>query len=81
VKTERSREIRGLVSEKARAHRRGRIGTLARVVLEGDADEVAVTGDYLKMPALDSLRARGRRLQVARIRSDGNGGTVAAGEG
>ncbi|NIR46149.1 MAG: MiaB/RimO family radical SAM methylthiotransferase [Gemmatimonadetes bacterium] len=81
VKTERSREIRALVGDKARAHRRARLGTLARVVLEGDADEVAVTGDYLKMPALDSLRALGRRLRTARIESDGNGGLVAAGEG
>ena len=78
VKAERSREIRELVLRKADAYRRNRIGTSARVVLEGDDDEVAVTGDYLKVAALASLRENGRWLQPARIESNGNGGLVAA---
>jgi threonylcarbamoyladenosine tRNA methylthiotransferase MtaB len=77
VKAERSREIRELVLRKAEAYREGRIGTSARVVLEGDNDEVAVTGDYLKIAALASLQTNGRWLQPARIESDGNGGLVA----
>jgi threonylcarbamoyladenosine tRNA methylthiotransferase MtaB len=68
VKAARSLEIRELVRRKADAYRRSRIDTLARVVLEGDERSVtAVTGDYLKMPASDSLVASGPRLQPARI--------------
>jgi len=78
VKAERSREIRELVRARAQAYRMARIGTAARVVIEGDQDEVAVTGDYLKMPALASLQVNGPRLQPARIESDGSGGLVAA---
>jgi threonylcarbamoyladenosine tRNA methylthiotransferase MtaB len=74
LKAERSREIRRLVRGKAEAYRRSRIGTPDRVVLEGDALEVAVTGDYLKLPATDSLRAFGPRLQPALIEVDGGGG-------
>jgi threonylcarbamoyladenosine tRNA methylthiotransferase MtaB len=77
-KAERSREIRGIVRQKSEKHRRQRIGTTAWVVLEGEANEVAVTGDYLKMPAVGSLGAKGPRLQLARIESDGHGGLVAA---
>jgi len=67
VKAERSREIRHLVREKARAYRIRRAGTSALVVLEGDEMETAVTGDYLKIPASDSLRYAGRKLQPARL--------------
>jgi threonylcarbamoyladenosine tRNA methylthiotransferase MtaB len=77
IKAERSREIRDLVSGKARVYRERRIGTAAHVVLEGDDDEVAVTGDYLKVGALASLQANGRRLQRARIESGANGDLVA----
>lgn len=78
VKTERSREIRELVRWKAEAYRRRRIGTLARVVLEGDDPATAVTGDYLKMPASDSLKATGPRMQMARIEAARDGGLRAA---
>ncbi|HSG81244.1 MAG TPA: MiaB/RimO family radical SAM methylthiotransferase [Gemmatimonadota bacterium] len=78
LKAERSREIRGIVREKSEAHRKERIGSTAWVVLEGEANEVAVTGDYLKMPAQHSLRESGPRLQPARIEADGQGGLVAA---
>jgi threonylcarbamoyladenosine tRNA methylthiotransferase MtaB len=78
AKAERSREIRELAQARAAAYRMARIGTAAHVVLEGDHDEVAVTGDYLKMPALASLQRNGRHLQPARIESDGAGGLVAA---
>jgi threonylcarbamoyladenosine tRNA methylthiotransferase MtaB len=67
VKAERSRQIRDLVREKGRDYRRRRAGTSAVVVLEGDEMETAVTGDYLKVPASNSLRAAGRRLQPARL--------------
>jgi threonylcarbamoyladenosine tRNA methylthiotransferase MtaB len=67
VKAERSREIRALVRAKAEAYRRSRVGTMARVVLEGDGRVTAVTGDYLKLPASASLVAGGPRLQPARI--------------
>ncbi|UCC74793.1 MAG: MiaB/RimO family radical SAM methylthiotransferase [Gemmatimonadota bacterium] len=74
VKAERSREIRQLVAAKAEGHRRGRVGTPAHVVLEGDSNEVAVTGDYLKMPADDTLKANGPRLQPAMIEAAADGG-------
>ncbi len=74
VKAERSREIRGLVRRKAEAYRRGRVGALARVVLEGDDLGTAVTGDYLKMPASDSLKVAGPRMQLARIEAAPDGG-------
>jgi threonylcarbamoyladenosine tRNA methylthiotransferase MtaB len=73
VKSERSREIRALVSAKAEEYRRRRIGTRAQVVLEGDDMETAVTGDYLKMPADDTLRASGPRLQPALIEAADGG--------
>lgn len=73
VKSERSRRLRERVRERAAAYRRARIGTLAHVVLEGDAGETAVTGDYLKMPADDSLQVAGPRLQTARIEADASG--------
>ena len=63
----RSRELRELVRRKAEDHRRRRVGTAAQVVLEGDDMETAVTGDYLKMSASDSLRVGGPRLQPARV--------------
>jgi threonylcarbamoyladenosine tRNA methylthiotransferase MtaB len=65
VRADRSREIRQLVRGKAEEYRRRRIDTPARVVLEGDDMEIAVTGDYLKIPAAASLRAAGPRLQPA----------------
>jgi threonylcarbamoyladenosine tRNA methylthiotransferase MtaB len=65
LKAERSREIRELVRSKAEEYRRRRIDTPARVVLEGDDMEIAVTGDYLKIPAADSLKEAGPRLQPA----------------
>ncbi|UCC84792.1 MAG: MiaB/RimO family radical SAM methylthiotransferase [Gemmatimonadota bacterium] len=74
VKAERSLEIRELVRRKADEYRRRRAGTVARVVLEGDDMETAVTGDYLKMPADDSLRAAGPRLQPALIEAARDGG-------
>ncbi len=67
VKAERSREIRELVRRKTQAYRSGRNGTSAMVILEGDDLETAVTGDYLKVPAADTLKAAGRRLQPARL--------------
>lgn len=67
VKTERSRAIRELVRQNAVRYRLDRVGTSAWVVLEGDDMGVAVTGDYLKVPAHASLRSRGPRLQKARI--------------
>jgi threonylcarbamoyladenosine tRNA methylthiotransferase MtaB len=67
VKAARSREIRELVRRKAREYRSRRAGTQAMVVLEGDDMETAVTGDYLKVAAADSLRTAGRRLQPARL--------------
>lgn len=79
VKGDRSRELRRLVQRKAARYRRERVGTAARVVLEGDAGGTAVTGDYLKMPADDILRARGPRLQMARIVPDSDGGLRATG--
>ncbi len=77
TKAARSRELRKLVASKAEAYRRHRIGTLAHVVLEGEARETAVTGDYLKMPASRSLRAGGPRLQQARVEAAAGGGLVA----
>ena len=75
VKAARSLEIRQLVRSKAEEYRRRRIGTLARVVLEGDDEATtAVTGDYLKMPASASLVAGGPRLQSARIVAQPDGG-------
>jgi threonylcarbamoyladenosine tRNA methylthiotransferase MtaB len=74
VKAERSREIRELVRRKADDYRRRRAGTIARVVLEGDCMETAVTGDYLKVPADDTLRAAGPRLQPAMIEAAPGGG-------
>ena len=73
VKTERSREIREIVRRKAEAYRGMRVGTAARVVLEGDEGEVAVSGDYLKIPADDILRANGPRLQLAHIEAHDGG--------
>lgn len=73
VKAERSRELRQLVRHKAEEYRSRRIGTPARVVLEGDGMGTAVTGDYLKMPASASLVAGGPRLQAARIVSAASG--------
>lgn len=67
VKAERSREIRELVGRKAQEYRSRRNGTSALVILEGDDMETAVTGDYLKVPAADTLRAAGRWLQPARL--------------
>ncbi len=77
VKSERSREIRELVQRKAATYRRGRVGTGAKVVLEGDDMATAVTGDYLKMHADDSLKARGPRMQEARIEAYEDGGLKA----
>ncbi|UCF21261.1 MAG: MiaB/RimO family radical SAM methylthiotransferase [Gemmatimonadota bacterium] len=74
VKAERSREIRALAARKSSAYRRRRVGTPAWIVLEGGDAAIAVTGDYLKMPASDSLVAMGPRLQLARVVADGNGG-------
>jgi threonylcarbamoyladenosine tRNA methylthiotransferase MtaB len=71
VKAERSREIRELVQRKAQAYRSRRNGTSALVILEGDDLETAVTGDYLKVPAADTLRAAGRRMQPARLVAHG----------
>jgi threonylcarbamoyladenosine tRNA methylthiotransferase MtaB len=71
VKNERSRRIRELVQAKAQRHRRSRVGSTARVVLEGDDMEVAVTGDYLKVAADYSLRRHGPRLQPARLAARG----------
>jgi len=46
--------------------------------LEGDERSItAVTGDYLKMPASDSLVASGPRLQPARIVAQPDGGLAA----
>jgi len=73
VKSERSRQLRELVGAKAAHYRLQRAGSRARVTLEGDELDVAVTGDYLKLSASDSLRARGPRLQPALIESDGEG--------
>lgn len=73
VAAERSRELRELVRRKAQDYRRRRAGTVAHVVLEGDDMETAVTGDYLKMSASDSLRVRGPRLQPARVVARGAG--------
>jgi threonylcarbamoyladenosine tRNA methylthiotransferase MtaB len=73
LKAERSLEIRELVREKAEGYRRRRAGTMARVVLEGDDMETAVTGDYLKIPADDSLQAAGPRLQPALIEAARDG--------
>jgi len=82
VKAARSLEIRERVRAKAEAYRRSRIDTEARIVLEGDERSVtAVTGDYLKMPAADSLVARGPRLQPARITVQPDGGLFADNKG
>ncbi len=74
TKAARSREIRERIKHQAAEYRRNRIGTRAHVVLEGDDLATAVTGDYLKMPACDSLKNGGPQLQPAWIVSDGNGG-------
>ncbi len=74
VKAERSLEIRALAARKSDEYRRRRAGTPAWVVLEGDDAPIAVTGDYLKMPASDTLVAAGPRLQLGRVVADGNGG-------
>ncbi len=74
VKAERSLEIRELVRRKSDEYRRSRAGTMARVVLEGNEMETAVTGDYLKMPADDTLRAAGPRMQPAMIEAARDGG-------
>jgi threonylcarbamoyladenosine tRNA methylthiotransferase MtaB len=74
VKAERSREIRELVQRKAADYRSRRVGSVALVVLEGDAMETAVTGDYLKMPASDNLKTSGPRLQPANIVAAAAGG-------
>ena len=62
---------------KAERYRESRIDSLARVVLEGDDMATAVTGDYLKMPASNSVVAGGPRLQPARIVAGVNGGLAA----
>jgi threonylcarbamoyladenosine tRNA methylthiotransferase MtaB len=77
VKAARSLEIREQVRRKAERYRESRIDSLARVVLEGDDMATAVTGDYLKMPASNSLVAGGPRLQPARIVAGVNGGLAA----
>jgi threonylcarbamoyladenosine tRNA methylthiotransferase MtaB len=74
VKAERSLEIREFVRNKAEEHGRRRAGTMAWVVLEGDDMETAVTGDYLKIPADDTLKAAGPRLQPAMIEAARDGG-------
>jgi threonylcarbamoyladenosine tRNA methylthiotransferase MtaB len=74
LKAERSLEIRELVRRKAEENRRHRAGTMAWVVLEGDDMETAVTGDYLKIPADDTLKAAGPRLQPAMIEAARAGG-------
>lgn len=81
VKAERSLELRELVGAKAEAYRRVRVGTRARIVLEGDDMEVGVTGDYLKMPADDILKTGGPRLQTAYVTGDGQGGLRAVAPG
>jgi threonylcarbamoyladenosine tRNA methylthiotransferase MtaB len=48
VAGERSRELREMVLDKGRRYREGRLGGLARVVLEGDGGW-ALTGDYLRV--------------------------------
>ncbi len=73
VMAERSREIRELVQRKSADYRDRRVGSVALVVLEGDAMETAVTGDYLKMPASDSLKVYGPRLQPANIEATAAG--------
>jgi threonylcarbamoyladenosine tRNA methylthiotransferase MtaB len=79
LKAERSLEIRELVRQKAEEQQRRRAGTMAWVVLEGDDMETAVTGDYLKIPADDTLRAAGPRLQRAMIEAARDGGLRARG--
>lgn len=73
VKAERSREIRRLAAAKAESHRRRRVGTSGHVVLEGSDMDTAVTGDYLKMPADDTLKPAGPRLQPALIEAGPDG--------
>lgn len=80
VKSERSRELRALVHGKADEYRRRRVGGAALVVLEGEDRGTAVTGDYLKMPASDSLRSRGSGLQEARLVVDELGSLIATTE-
>ncbi|HET9948735.1 MAG TPA: MiaB/RimO family radical SAM methylthiotransferase [Longimicrobiales bacterium] len=57
VAGERARELRALAAEKARGHRRSRLGGAATVVLEG-ASGTALTGDYLRVRAPAQLRGR-----------------------
>ena len=45
---ERARELRLLAQEKGRRHRAVRVGSAARVVLEGDGG-TGLTGDYLRV--------------------------------
>ena len=46
-------------------------------MLEGEDMETAVTGDYLKLPAHDILKAGGPRLQTASIACDSAGNLIA----
>jgi threonylcarbamoyladenosine tRNA methylthiotransferase MtaB len=48
VAGDRARELRSLAEEKGRGHRAARVGTLARVVLEGEGGS-GLTGDYLRV--------------------------------
>jgi len=48
---ERARELRLLAQEKGRAHRASRVGSAARVVLEGDGG-TGLTGDYLRVDVI-----------------------------
>jgi len=48
VAGERARELRSLAGHKGGAYRAGRVGTRARVILEGAGDQ-GLTGDYLRV--------------------------------
>jgi threonylcarbamoyladenosine tRNA methylthiotransferase MtaB len=62
VAGERSRELRATVHEKALAHRRSRVGTQARVVIEGTSG-TALTGDYLRVKVGSTPRTAPRVLE------------------
>ena len=63
---ERSRELRELGLEKGRAHRAGRVGGWADVILEGDGSK-GLTGDYLRVEVAANGSAPEGPFQRARL--------------
>lgn len=67
---DRARELRCLAEEKGRAYRVSRVGTTARVVLEGVGGS-GLTGDYLRVEAAPGTAGR-RGVVEGVLRADGD---------